>query len=153
MYARSGERAFVAAAVEEGHRAGGLLPFDGRIFSGHEMPRSKPAPDVYLAAMAALGVRDYRCAVIEDTVTGAMAGIAAGATVFGYSPPEAGRRRTAPNCVPPARPSSSRTWRDCPVSWGRQVRQGESAFFLHTPSSAACDIMIESPSTLIRPLQ
>ena len=69
----------------------GMLPFfDGRIFSGHEMPRSKPAPDVYLAGMTALGVLPQRCAVIEDTVTGVTAGIAAGATVFGYSPPEAG---------------------------------------------------------------
>jgi HAD superfamily hydrolase (TIGR01509 family) len=69
----------------------GLLPFfDGRIYSGHEMPRSKPAPDVYLAAAAALGVAPQRCAVVEDTVTGVAAGVAAGATVFGYSPPEAG---------------------------------------------------------------
>jgi HAD superfamily hydrolase (TIGR01509 family) len=69
----------------------GLRPyFDGRIFSGHEMPRSKPFPDVYLAAAAALGVDPRRCAVIEDTVTGVMAGMAAGATVFGYSPAEAG---------------------------------------------------------------
>lgn len=69
----------------------GLMPyFKGRIFSGHEMPRSKPAPDVYLAAAAALGVDPKRCAVVEDTVTGVMAGVAAGATVFGYSPPEAG---------------------------------------------------------------
>jgi len=69
----------------------GLLPFfDGRIFSGHEMPRSKPAPDVYLAAMTPLGVTPARCAVVEDTVTGVTAGVAAGATVFGYSPPEAG---------------------------------------------------------------
>lgn len=64
--------------------------FEGRIFSGHELPRSKPAPDVYLAAAAALGVDPRRCAVVEDTVTGATAGMAAGATVFGYSPPEAG---------------------------------------------------------------
>ena len=64
--------------------------FEGRIFSGHEQPRSKPAPDVYLAAAAALGVDPRRCAVVEDTVTGATAGVAAGATVFGYSPPEAG---------------------------------------------------------------
>jgi HAD superfamily hydrolase (TIGR01509 family) len=64
--------------------------FEGRIFSGHELPRSKPAPDVYLAAAAALGVDPRRCAVVEDTVTGATAGAAAGATVFGYSPPEAG---------------------------------------------------------------
>ena len=69
----------------------GLMPyFHGRIFSGHEMPRSKPAPDVYLAAAAALGVDPRRCAVVEDTVTGVAAGVAAGATVFGYSPSEAG---------------------------------------------------------------
>ena len=68
----------------------GLMPyFEGRIFSGHEMPRSKPAPDVYLAAAAALGVDARRCAVVEDTVTGVAAGVAAGATVFGYSPPDA----------------------------------------------------------------
>jgi HAD superfamily hydrolase (TIGR01509 family) len=68
-----------------------LMPyFKGRIFSGHELPRSKPAPDVYLAAAAALEVEPERCAVVEDTVTGVAAGVAAGATVFGYSPPEAG---------------------------------------------------------------
>ena len=71
-------------------RCGLLRWFAGRIFSGHEMPRSKPAPDVYLAAAAALGVDPARCAVVEDTVTGATAGVAAGCTVFGYSPPEAG---------------------------------------------------------------
>ena len=64
--------------------------FRNRIFSGHEMPRSKPAPDVYLAAIAQLGVSPARCAVVEDTVTGVTAGVAAGAMVFGYSPPEAG---------------------------------------------------------------
>jgi HAD superfamily hydrolase (TIGR01509 family) len=69
----------------------GLMPyFKGHIFSGHELPRSKPAPDVYLAAATSLGVDPKRCAVVEDTVTGVMAGVAAGATVFGYSPPEAG---------------------------------------------------------------
>ena len=68
-----------------------LMPyFKGRIFSGHETPRSKPFPDVYLAAAAALGVDPTRCAVVEDTITGVMAGVAAGATVFGYSPAEAG---------------------------------------------------------------
>jgi HAD superfamily hydrolase (TIGR01509 family) len=64
--------------------------FEGRIFSGHDLPRSKPFPDVYLAAAAAVGVAPQRCAVVEDTVTGVRAGVAAGATVFGYSPPEAG---------------------------------------------------------------
>ncbi len=64
--------------------------FEGRVFSGHEMPRSKPFPDVYLAAAQALGVDPKRCAIVEDTVTGATAGVAAGATVFGYSPGEPG---------------------------------------------------------------
>jgi HAD superfamily hydrolase (TIGR01509 family) len=71
-------------------KAGILDRFEGRIFSGHEMPRSKPFPDVYLAAAAGLGVDPQRCAVIEDTVTGATAGVAAGATVFGYCPSHLG---------------------------------------------------------------
>ncbi|MFC4789306.1 MULTISPECIES: HAD family hydrolase [Giesbergeria] len=61
--------------------------FEGRIFSGHEMTATKPAPDVYLAAAAALQVPASRCLVVEDTVTGVTAGVAAGATVIGYSPP------------------------------------------------------------------
>ncbi len=64
--------------------------FEGRCFSGHDLPRSKPHPDVYLAAAAALSVDPRRCAVVEDTVTGVTAGVAAGATVFAYSPPETG---------------------------------------------------------------
>ena len=65
--------------------------FEGRIFSGHEMPRSKPAPDVYLAAAAHLGAPGARCLVIEDTTTGVTAGVAAGATVWAYCPlPEHG---------------------------------------------------------------
>ena len=69
----------------------GLMDFfAGRVFSGHEMPRSKPAPDVYLAAARHLGAPGSRCLVIEDTVTGVTAGVAAGATVWGYCPAPAG---------------------------------------------------------------
>jgi HAD superfamily hydrolase (TIGR01509 family) len=64
--------------------------FAGRIFSGQDLPRTKPFPDVYLAAAEALGVPPSRCVVIEDSVTGATAGVAAGATVFGYSPSDVG---------------------------------------------------------------
>ena len=60
--------------------------FSGRIFSGHEMPRSKPAPDVYLAAASHLGTAGNRCLVIEDTTTGVASGRAAGATVWAYCP-------------------------------------------------------------------
>ena len=60
--------------------------FEGRIFSGHEMPRSKPHPDVYLAAAAHLGVDPAHCLVVEDTPVGITAGVAAGATVWAYAP-------------------------------------------------------------------
>jgi HAD superfamily hydrolase (TIGR01509 family) len=70
----------------------GMTPyFGGRIFSGHDLPRSKPHPDVYLAAAAHMGVPPARCLVIEDTATGALAGLAAGATVWGYCPAGHGR--------------------------------------------------------------
>lgn len=70
----------------------GMAPyFEDRIFSGHDQPRSKPHPDVYLAAAAHLGVHPARCLVVEDTATGALAGLAAGATVWGYCPQGHGR--------------------------------------------------------------
>jgi HAD superfamily hydrolase (TIGR01509 family) len=64
--------------------------FGGRVFSGHEMAATKPAPDVYLAAAAALQAHPAHCAVVEDTVTGVTAGVAAGATVFAYAPLDGG---------------------------------------------------------------
>lgn len=73
--------------VEMQLRKVGLMDyFEGRIFSGYETPRSKPFPDVYLAAAQALQADPRRCAVVEDTVTGVAAGVAAGAIVFAYLP-------------------------------------------------------------------
>ncbi|QNP47687.1 HAD family hydrolase [Diaphorobacter aerolatus] len=69
----------------------GLAPyFEGRVFSGHETPCSKPFPDVYLVAAAAVHVDPARCLVIEDTLTGVQAGVAAGATVWAYFPAHQG---------------------------------------------------------------
>ena len=69
----------------------GLLPlFDPHIFSGHDLPRTKPFPDVYLAAAASLQRDPRRCLVIEDALPGLQAGLAAGATVWGYCPWEGG---------------------------------------------------------------
>jgi len=65
----------------------GMLPFFGaHVFSGHDLPRTKPWPDVYLAAAASLDVAPERCLVIEDSVPGLTAGVRAGATVWGYCP-------------------------------------------------------------------
>ncbi|MBL0421500.1 HAD family phosphatase [Ramlibacter sp. AW1] len=91
-HAAYGERMAVASGayrskVEMQLRLCGLSGyFEGRVFSGQEQARSKPHPDVYLAAAAALGVDPRACVVIEDTVTGVAAGVAAGATVLGYCP-------------------------------------------------------------------
>ncbi|MFT6591778.1 MAG: HAD superfamily hydrolase (TIGR01509 family) [Rhodoferax sp.] len=70
----------------------GLMDFfEGCIFSGQEMAHSKPAPDVYLAAAQHLQAPAQQCLVIEDSVTGVLAGVAAGATVWAYCPqPEQG---------------------------------------------------------------
>ena len=66
----------------------GLLPwFEGRIYSGHETPRNKPHPDVYLAAMQGLQVPPAQCLVLEDTLTGIRAAVAAGATTIAYRAP------------------------------------------------------------------
>ena len=96
VYAHHGGRIACASGADlfkvqlQLEKTGILRWFEGRIFSGHDLPRSKPHPDVYLAAAAALSADPRRCAVVEDTVTGVTAGVAAGATVFGYSPPELG---------------------------------------------------------------
>ncbi len=101
LHAAYGGRIACASGADRGKielqlRKVGLLDcFAGRFFSGHDMPRSKPYPDVYLHAAAALGVDPKRCAVVEDTVTGATAGVAAGATVFGYHPGGPGHSGTA----------------------------------------------------------
>ncbi|WP_307190381.1 HAD family hydrolase [Actinomadura hibisca] len=46
--------------------------------AGDEVPRTKPAPDPYLAAAARLGVDPARCVVLEDSPNGVAAAEAAG---------------------------------------------------------------------------
>jgi HAD superfamily hydrolase (TIGR01509 family) len=80
-----------AKVVMQLHMAGMAPYFGEAVFSGHDLPRSKPAPDVYLAAAAHVGVEPARCLVIEDTATGVRAGLDAGATVWGFCPAGHGR--------------------------------------------------------------
>ena len=64
----------------------GLLPhFEDALFGADMVARSKPAPDVYLLAIDHLGIPARATAVIEDSAVGTRAGVAAGATVLGYS--------------------------------------------------------------------
>lgn len=60
----------------------GFAPFFGsRIFSYQDVPCSKPAPDLYIAAAAACGVAVIDCLVIEDSAAGVAAGLSAGCLV------------------------------------------------------------------------
>lgn len=59
--------------------------FEGRMYTAGEVAKPKPAPDLFLHAAKSMGATPERCAVIEDTPTGARAGVAAGMTVFGYA--------------------------------------------------------------------
>jgi HAD superfamily hydrolase (TIGR01509 family) len=59
--------------------------FEGRIFSAADVPHGKPAPDLFLHAASALGVEPRSCAVVEDSVYGVQAGVAAGMTVYGFA--------------------------------------------------------------------
>ena len=64
----------------------GLLPyFANALFSAPELGRPKPFPDVFVHAAQALGAEPSRCAVVEDSLTGVLAGVAADMTVFGYA--------------------------------------------------------------------
>jgi len=65
--------------------AGLLERFDPRLFSAAEVQRGKPAPDLFLHAASAMGVACDRCVVVEDSVPGVRAGVAAGMTVLGFS--------------------------------------------------------------------
>ena len=66
----------------------GLLPFfEGRIFCAYEVGAFKPAPGLFLHAAEALGVAPQGCAVIEDSLPGIEAGLAAGMQVFALVTP------------------------------------------------------------------
>ena len=58
-------------------RAGLLDRFDA-VCTSSDVPRPKPAPDVYLLAASTLQVAPARCLVLEDSPTGVRAALAAG---------------------------------------------------------------------------
>lgn len=59
--------------------------FAGRIYSADDVAHGKPDPAVFLFAATSMGVAPERCAVIEDSVSGVEAGVAAGMSVFAFS--------------------------------------------------------------------
>jgi len=59
--------------------------FDPHVFSGSQVKRGKPAPDVFLFAASQMGADPHRCLVIEDSLTGVTAARRAGMDVIAFA--------------------------------------------------------------------
>jgi HAD superfamily hydrolase (TIGR01509 family) len=59
--------------------------FGERIFSATDVDYGKPAPDLFIFAARTLGAEPSRCAVVEDSVYGVEAALAAGMLPFAYA--------------------------------------------------------------------
>ncbi|AIJ08217.1 MULTISPECIES: 6-phosphogluconate phosphatase [Edwardsiella] len=63
--------------------ATGMLPFFGdRLYSGYDIQRWKPQPDLLFHAARNMGVDIGECILVDDSPAGAQSGIAAGIPVF-----------------------------------------------------------------------
>ena len=58
--------------------------FEGRIFSADMVKKGKPSPDVYQLALETLSLSPKDVLVIEDSVAGVTAAVAAGLNTIGY---------------------------------------------------------------------
>ena len=58
--------------------------FDPHIYSGEQVPRGKPFPDLFLHTANMLNIPPSDCVVVEDSVNGVLAGVAAGMDVIGF---------------------------------------------------------------------
>ncbi len=68
----------------------GIMPYvQGRVFSFEDVTRGKPAPDLFLHAAKTLNVTPTQSIVVEDSLTGIQAALAAGMRPLGYCPPNA----------------------------------------------------------------
>lgn len=59
--------------------------FDPHIFSAADVLRGKPAPDLFLHAAERMGVSPQRCVVVEDSLPGVAAAVAAGMIAIGFT--------------------------------------------------------------------
>lgn len=59
--------------------------FDPAVFSASQVARGKPEPDVFLFAASQCGVLPADCVVVEDSVAGVTAALAAGMPAIGFT--------------------------------------------------------------------
>ena len=67
------------------HLTGLTETFAPHIYSADQVARGKPAPDLFLFAADQIKSDPARCLVIEDSVNGVKAALAAGMTAFGFT--------------------------------------------------------------------
>lgn len=72
----------------------------GRVHSHTDVAAGKPAPDLFLAAARAQGAAAAECLVIEDSVPGVRAAVAAGMDCLGFAPHSDGAALRAHGAVP-----------------------------------------------------
>jgi HAD superfamily hydrolase (TIGR01509 family) len=77
-----------AALIETVLQAGGLRSCFQVTLSTEQVPHGKPAPDVYLAVTARLGVAPSACAAVEDSSNGLRSAAAAGLHVIAIPHPQ-----------------------------------------------------------------
>lgn len=65
---------------------GGLMPLVDAAFSGEDCAAHKPAPDIYLKALKALGLTADQAIAVEDSPTGIASAKAAGLKVLALKP-------------------------------------------------------------------
>ncbi len=81
--ASNGERSNVIASL----KLCGLMEYfhEDHVFTKIQVKNPKPYPDLFLFAAAQMGYAPERCLVIEDSMAGVRAGVAAGMTTFGFT--------------------------------------------------------------------
>ncbi len=80
--ASSSRATFLTSKLE---RTGLYGIFAPHVYSADLVAEGKPAPDVFLYAAERLRAAPGRCLVLEDSVNGVSAGVAAGMTVWGFA--------------------------------------------------------------------
>jgi HAD superfamily hydrolase (TIGR01509 family) len=65
--------------------AGLMRFFESNLFSASDVPRGKPAPDIFLHAAGQMGIDPRDCIAVEDSAVGVAAAVAAGMTAIGFA--------------------------------------------------------------------
>ena len=86
--------------------------FAPHVYSGEQVQRGKPEPDLFLHVANRLGVDPERCLVIEDSINGVRAARAAGMRVWGFLGGSHLKNRTGDHLLDAGAERTFREWND-----------------------------------------